>query len=47
MTQQTANKTNETQLIEALQATNKQLIMMYLKGTNKFAIREMKLRGIY
>jgi hypothetical protein len=47
MTNTTTNKTNETLFIETLKASDKQLITMYIKGTNKFAAREMKQRGIY
>lgn len=41
------NITNETLLIQVLKASNKELIRMYVTGSNKFAAREMKLRGIY
>jgi hypothetical protein len=40
-------KSNETLLLEVLMATDEELCKMYVKGTNKFARREMKERGIY
>lgn len=41
------HKSNELLLIEVLKATDKELVTMYVKGSNKFAMREMKIRGIY
>ena len=32
---------------QALAATNDELISMYIKGTNKYAVKEMRIRGIY
>lgn len=40
-------KSNELLLIEVLKATDQELVNMYVKGSNKFAMREMKIRGIY
>jgi hypothetical protein len=43
----TSTNTNDIQFCEILKATNKELIIMYIKGTNKFAAREMRARGLY
>ena len=40
-------KSNDILLIATWKATDKELVEMYVKGTNKFAMREMKQRGIY
>lgn len=39
--------TNDNLLIQARSATDTELITMYIKGTNKHAMSEMKQRGIY
>jgi hypothetical protein len=41
------NKENEIFFIQVLKATDKELIKMYIKGTNKYAVREMRSRGLY
>jgi hypothetical protein len=43
------NNTDENKRLryQALAATDTELISMYIKGKNKFALQEMKQRGIY
>jgi hypothetical protein len=41
------NKENEILFIQVLKATDKELIKIYVKGTNKYAAREMRSRGLY
>jgi hypothetical protein len=43
----TSTKDNELQFAQALLSTDKQLIKMYIAGTNKFALKEMRARGLY
>jgi hypothetical protein len=43
----TTTKDNELQFAQVLRADNRELIKMYMKGTNKFALREMRARGLY
>jgi hypothetical protein len=40
------NRPNDIQLTEILTATNEQLIKMYVRCTNKFAMKEMRSRGL-
>jgi hypothetical protein len=39
-------RSNEVQFVQVLKATDKELIQMYVKCSNKFATREMKSRGL-
>jgi hypothetical protein len=43
MTQNNSNRSNEIQFAQVLKATDKEVRMMYLTGSNKFASRLMKL----
>lgn len=43
----TNDKSNEIQFIETLKASNEELIKMYIRKTNKFALREMRARGLF
>jgi multisubunit Na+/H+ antiporter MnhE subunit len=38
---------NEIKFIHILKATDKELIRMYIRGDNKYALKEMRARGLY
>jgi hypothetical protein len=39
-------QSNDIQFVEVLKASDKELIKMYVKCSNKFAPREMRSRGL-